>query len=96
MSGTKAGGQKTRETNKRKYGENFYQEIGHIGGSRKVPKGFALNIERAREAGRKGGQISRRTKSIKKEGVMDYEENTKSNWFARLTHRLGNNDNHSV
>lgn len=42
--------------------KNWVQEIGRIGGSKTGAKGFALNRELAREAGRKGGTISRRTK----------------------------------
>lgn len=60
MAGTLAGGKKAAETNKRKYGENWYKLLGQKGGKRKVPKGFAINKELAREAGRKGGLVSRR------------------------------------
>lgn len=57
MSGTKAGGLKARETNRTKYGEDFYSRIGTEGGSKKVQKGFArMAPEKRREAGRKGGQ----------------------------------------
>lgn len=63
MSQTKEGGIKTRETNYRLYGEDYYRTIGRQGGLKKVPKGFALNKELAKEAGRRGGQISRRGKS---------------------------------
>ncbi len=62
MAGTKEGGRKAAETNKLKYGSDFYQKQGKIGGSAKVPKGFALNKELARKAGAVGGRISRRTK----------------------------------
>jgi general stress protein YciG len=64
MSGTKAGGIKTRETNIKKYGNNYYAEIGRTGGLAKVPKGFALNRELARTAGAKGGTVSRRTSNV--------------------------------
>lgn len=63
MSGTKIGGLKTAQTNKDRYGENWYCVIGSRGGKAKVPKGFAMNRERASEAGAKGGRISRRTKA---------------------------------
>lgn len=74
MSGTKEGGAKASETNRKKYGENFYKEIGAIGGSKKNPdKGFGSKTpEERREAGRKGGTISRRGKSIKYD--LDYED----------------------
>lgn len=60
MSGTLAGGAKAAATNKKKYGNDFYKRIGRMGGSAQVPKGFALNRERAVSAGRKGGTISKR------------------------------------
>ena len=62
MSGTIEGGRAAAETNVKKYGEDFYRNIGAKGGKAKVPKGFALNKELAASAGRLGGQISRRTK----------------------------------
>lgn len=60
MAGTKAGGKAAAKTNKEKYGTDFYKEIGRLGGSRKVPKGFAMNRELAREAGKLGGRNSRK------------------------------------
>ena len=60
MSGTRAGGLKAYNTCKRLYGEDFYKVQGQKGGSVKVPKGFSMNPELAREAGRKGGKISRK------------------------------------
>lgn len=62
MSGTKDGGIKARDKNYEKYGTDFYINAGRIGGSAKVPKGFAINRELAAEAGRRGGLKSRRTK----------------------------------
>lgn len=60
MAGTVNGGRRAAETNKKLYGKGFYGEIGRRGGLKKVPKGFALNLERARSAGAKGGRISKR------------------------------------
>ena len=60
MSGTKFGGLKAAKTNKEKYGENFYAEIGAKGGRNGHTGGFAANRELARLAGAKGGAISRR------------------------------------
>lgn len=60
MSGTKAGGAKARETNKAKYGENFYARIGAMGGKNGHTGGFASNPELAKIAGRKGGKKSKR------------------------------------
>lgn len=54
--------QQAVETTKQRYGKDFYSKIGTIGGKKKVPKGFAVNIELARQAGRRGGKISKRTK----------------------------------
>ena len=60
MSGTKAGGQKARNTNYKRHGKDFYKLIGQIGGRNGHTGGFAANPALAREAGRKGGRISRR------------------------------------
>lgn len=67
MSGTKEGGLKAKMTNIKKHGENFYAEIGSKGGKWCGAKGFALDNKRAREAGRKGGLISKRGKAKKHE-----------------------------
>lgn len=60
MAGTKAGGMKAATTNMQKYGREFYAEIGRKGGRNGHTGGFAANPELAREAGRKGGKISKR------------------------------------
>jgi len=62
MAGTIEGGIKAAETNIKKYGEDFYQKIGSIGGKIGKTGGFAANRELASIAGRKGGTKSRRTK----------------------------------
>ena len=62
MAGTKAGGQKAAARNKAKYGPDFYAKIGAAGGKKGKTGGFFANRELAREAGAKGGRISRRTK----------------------------------
>ena len=64
MAGTVQGGKLAAKTNKEKYGEDFYKKMGQLGGSKKVKKGFATNIELSRRAGAKGGRISRRTKVV--------------------------------
>ena len=61
MVQTKEGGLKAAKSNLEKYGEDYYRNIGSLGGRAKVPKGFALNRERASIAGRKGGLKSKRT-----------------------------------
>jgi general stress protein YciG len=67
MSGTKIGGMKARLTNYQKYGLDFYRNIGKKGGKAECskPKGFAANPELAREAGAKGGRVSKRGKAKK-------------------------------
>jgi len=66
MAGTKSGGRAAAETNKKKHGADFYARIGAMGGKKGRTGGFFANRELAREAGRKGGRISRRSKKIDK------------------------------
>jgi general stress protein YciG len=63
MAGTKVGGRKAAATNKQRYGLMFYEQIGRKGGTISRGGGFAASPELAREAGRKGGKASRRTKA---------------------------------
>lgn len=65
MSGTLRGGKRAAITNKEKYGENFYREIGRKGGRNGHTGGFAANPELAKIAGAKGGKISKRGKSTR-------------------------------
>ena len=67
MPGTRAGGLKAAATNRARYGNDFYQNIGLIGGKLSVGGGFAADRELARRAGAKGGKISKRGKAAKKE-----------------------------
>lgn len=67
MAGTKIGGAKAAATNKRKYGADFYKKIGEQGGKKGRTGGFwharyIAKTNLAREAGAKGGRISKRTK----------------------------------
>ena len=67
MAGTIEGGKKARDKNLARDPE-FYSKIGGKGGkatfaTHGITKGFASNPELAAIAGRKGGSISRRTKS---------------------------------
>lgn len=73
MAGNKSGGAKAAATNKLKYGEDFYDRIGRIGGRNGTTGGFAANRELARIAGKKGGQISRRSPA--KKGVNNDNPN---------------------
>lgn len=60
MSGTPAGGEKAREANYKRYGKDFYRNIGRIGGAHGSSGGFAANPELARRAGVIGGRKSKR------------------------------------
>lgn len=65
MAGTREGGKKAAETNKKLHGANFYAEIGRKGGRNGHTGGFAANPELAKIAGAKGGRISKRGKAKK-------------------------------
>lgn len=68
MAGTRAGGLKAAATNKERNGLDFYTRIGRIGGKNGHTGGFAsMPLWKVREAGRKGGAISRRGPAKKKE-----------------------------
>lgn len=69
MAGTKTGGQKAAEENKRKYGKDFYARIGRKGGqnghtggwaSETVGKDGLTGYERAKKYGAIGGAKSKR------------------------------------
>jgi hypothetical protein len=64
MAGTITGGKNAAKTNKERYGEGFYAEIGALGGRKGRTGGFYANRELARIAGAKGGRISKRRKAI--------------------------------
>lgn len=69
MSGTKAGGAQAAKTNKTKYGETFYADIGAVGGAKSRGGGFAYwkangMSDKISAAGKKGGTISRRPKRL--------------------------------
>ncbi len=69
MAGTKAGGKAAAETNKNKYGADFYKNIGSIGGSTKTDKlrGFAaMTREKLIAASSKGGKIGGKAPRRKK------------------------------
>ena len=73
MAGTREGGKRAAETNKRLHGDGFYAEIGAKGGRNGHTGGFAADVDcncsrlpyrhYVRNcAGAKGGTVSRRTK----------------------------------
>lgn len=74
MSGTKAGGQKARNTNYERHGKDFYKRIGQIGGRNGHTGGFAANPALAKIAGKKGGKISRRTRIKNGEGATSNKD----------------------
>ena len=57
---TKSGGSKIRQTIEERYGKDYWRKIGSKGGKATGMKGFALNPELARIAGKKGGTKSTR------------------------------------
>ena len=61
--GTKQGGVSTAETNRKKYGADFYKRIGAAGGRKSRGGGFS-NREIASRAGKIGGKISRRQSAL--------------------------------
>lgn len=65
MAGTKCGGIKTKQTILERYGADYYSQIGKKGGQNSHTGGFYANPALARIAGRKGGKISKRTKTTK-------------------------------
>ena len=67
MAGTKEGGKKAAEENKKRYGKNFYANIGRKGGKAGHTGGFAADPELARRAGAIGGKKSKRGPAKKKE-----------------------------
>lgn len=96
MSGTKEGGRKTALTNKRKYGADYYKNIGAEGGKLGRTGGFAsLKIsedgmtgpERAVVAGVKGGRISKRGSSKTRVEVAPILLPAKRSIFDRLFFR---------
>lgn len=60
MSGTKSGAKRAAETNRQKYGESFYADIGRVGGSHGHTGGFYADRDKARTAGTIGGIHSKR------------------------------------
>ena len=84
MSGTKAGGLKAAQTNREKYGKEFYSQIGRKGGQNGHTGGFAANPALARIAGAKGGRISRRGPAKKAAQICNYN--------SKLEYRFGQSE----
>lgn len=78
MPRNRESGIKARDTNKAKYGADFYKKIGAKGGAKSRTGGFYYlrenDPERLKEIGRKGGRIgglvSRRGKHLKVTNTM--------------------------
>lgn len=64
MPQTKEGARKAAATNRLRHGDDFWKRIGQIGGRKGTTGGFQKGSELAREAGRKGGKVSRRGKKV--------------------------------
>lgn len=60
MSGTTTGGRGAATTNRDRYGEDFYNRIGQLGGQKSRTGGFYARRDIASAAGRIGGMKGRR------------------------------------
>ena len=103
MSGTIAGGKKAAATNKSKYGDEFYANIGRKGGrnghaggfaSLKVGKDGLTGAERAKVAGAKGGTISKRGPA--KRGGRVLNANYTKDQLERIRSELGWSDDQVI
>lgn len=86
MSGNKLGGLKAAQSNKTKFGKDFYKRIGKIGGAKGHTGGFYGDYERARIAGTRGGRTSSYAKdkaplAVRREQVRAYEEAFEQDWL---------------
>lgn len=73
MAGTRQGGKKAAEENRKRYGSDFYARIGSIGGKAGHTGGFAADPELARRAGALGGKKSKRGPAKKKQNNTEEE-----------------------
>lgn len=73
MSGTVIGGKRAAETNKAKYGSDFYANIGRKGGSNGTGGGFAYG-DNGKKFGKRGGLLSRRPRIVKPDEPLEKEE----------------------
>lgn len=92
MTATIEGGLKAAETNKKKYGKDYYRQIGKKGGEKSRGGGFGSDIvgedgltgyERAKIAGRKGGKAGRgTTKKLNK--AIEAGQETNHRWLGKI------------
>jgi len=77
MAGTSTGGKQAAITNKKKYGDDFYANIGKIGGSKGTTGGFHYDRNKARTAGSLGGKRGKKGYKFRfeKDGVLHYTKN---------------------
>ena len=87
MAGTVEGGRKAAATNRKKYGKEFYANIGRKGGRNGHTGGFAANPELAKIAGAIGGRKSKRGPAKRGGRVVDasYTEDQ----LERIRNELG-------
>ena len=93
MSGTIAGGKKAAATNKSKYGDEFYANIGRKGGRNGHAGGFA-SLKVAKVAGAKGGTISKRGPA--KRGGRVLNANYTKDQLERIRSELGWSDDQVI
>jgi general stress protein YciG len=60
MAGNRESGKQAAQTNIKRYGANYYKQLGKLGGVASTGRGFATIPGLASLAGRLGGSISRR------------------------------------
>lgn len=79
MAGTIAGGKKTSQIVTEKYGSDYFAKIGSTGGKNGTTGGFYADKDRAKKAGKLGGQRSfRGYKLLRKKNDIYTYENTKT------------------
>lgn len=72
MAGTKAGGKVAANTNKHRYGANFYQNIGAIGGKKGTGHEYGHGMVDPRINGSLGGKKSRKGYKLIDETATTY------------------------
>lgn len=81
MSGTRTGGKKAAQTNKSKYGDGWYAEIGAMGGANGRGHKFAHGKIDPSTAGKLGG---RPRKHVDDSMSYEVEDTTKKSFLSRV------------